>query len=170
MRNKIVGVYSITNPEGKVYIGQSINLIERFYSHKSDYKAGRRHCRRLHESFDKHGFENHKFEILLECKVEELNEKERHYQELYNSISDGLNLSFISANGKKGFYCKETKQKLSNSLTGRFSAKSKMVIDLETGIFYDSIMKAHEYVANKITYDTFRYGVKKRKGFRFKLV
>ena len=51
-------IYKITSPSGKVYIGQSRNLIKRL----RDYK-----CRdnskqiRLNESFRKHGVENHKF-------------------------------------------------------------------------------------------------------------
>jgi len=67
----MTGVYKITNPEGKIYIGQSKYIEVRLYSHrmKSSNKG-------LKKSIDTFGFENHKIEIVLECEVPELKTKE----------------------------------------------------------------------------------------------
>lgn len=109
----MVGIYKITNPSGKIYIGQSINIQKRFLSYK--YKLA---CEqpKLNRSFIKYGLENHKFEIIHECEVYELNDKERYYQELYDCIGDnGLNLCYVKSSDKNGFHSEETKQKISKN-------------------------------------------------------
>ena len=56
-----------------------------------------RHQRKLHESFIKYGVENHKFEVIEECEVEDLLRLERHYGIMYNSTSeDNLNCALPS--------------------------------------------------------------------------
>ena len=43
MDEKISGIYKITNPKGKVYIGQSIDIYKRFKSYKySGFKMQRK--------------------------------------------------------------------------------------------------------------------------------
>ncbi len=57
----ICGIYKITNPKGRVYIGQSVDVRQRVYR----YKMG--HCEsqsRLHRSILKYGWDKHKFEII----------------------------------------------------------------------------------------------------------
>lgn len=84
----MTGIYKITNPKGKVYIGQSIDVEKRFYTYK------KLHCKRqpiLYNSLKKYGTQNHTFEILCECEISELNKKERYYQDLYCVIRYGLN-------------------------------------------------------------------------------
>ena len=47
--------------------------------------------------------ENHNFEILCECEIFELNNKERFYQDLYSVISkNGLNCKLTKSNDKSG--------------------------------------------------------------------
>lgn len=55
-----IGIYKITSPSGKLYIGQSINIKRRFNYYKG------LHCKKqikLYNSLLKHGFENHKCEV-----------------------------------------------------------------------------------------------------------
>ena len=57
----MIGIYKITNPTNKIYIGQSTNIGNRFKHYKS------LDCKRqssLYKSFLKHGVENHNFEII----------------------------------------------------------------------------------------------------------
>ena len=89
----MIGIYKITNPKGKIYIGQSINIERRF----SEYK--RIQCSqsvKLFYSLQKYGIENHIFEILEECLLEQLNEKEENYILLFNSHIQGLNIKLAS--------------------------------------------------------------------------
>lgn len=97
-----IGIYKITNPKGKVYIGKSKNIEKRF---KSYYKM--QHCHqqiKLFNSLKKYGPENHIFEIVEECFVDQLNEKEKYYIKFYNSLDNGLNLTI---GGDGGIISKE---------------------------------------------------------------
>lgn len=87
--NKIIGIYKITNPNGKIYIGQSSDINNRkyFYKYLKCYKQPI-----IYSSLLKYGWEQHKFNIVEECKWEDLNLRERYWQEYYNVIGpDGLN-------------------------------------------------------------------------------
>ena len=57
---------------------------------------------KLYRSLLKHGPENHKYEILLECVESSLNEQERYYQELYNVLQNGLNCRLTKTEDKSG--------------------------------------------------------------------
>lgn len=105
----MIGIYKITSPSGKVYIGQSTNINQRFISYKNSS------CRtqvKLYRSLLKYGYENHLFEIIEECNVEQLNEKERYWQDFYNVLKAGLNCRLTSTSDKSGFLCESTKIKL----------------------------------------------------------
>lgn len=106
----MVGIYKITNPSGKIYIGQSIDIKKRFYAYKKMHCKGQK---KLYHSLLKYGVENHKFEIIEECEIADLNEKERYYQELYSAIGTmGLNCMYVKNNSKSGVMSKEAKEKM----------------------------------------------------------
>ena len=86
----MIGIYKITSPTNKIYIGQSIDIKRRFYTYKRISKQVST-SPKLYRSFLKYGVDNHKFEVVCECGINELNEKERYYQELHNVIDKGLN-------------------------------------------------------------------------------
>lgn len=74
----MIGIYKITNViNGKVYIGQSSNVERRFSQHKSPYEQERFSEKPLYRAFKKYGIENFTFEILEECEISQLNEKEK---------------------------------------------------------------------------------------------
>lgn len=102
----MVGIYKITNPKGKVYIGQSIDIERR----EKEYSKMR--CKRqkhLYYSFEKYGWEAHRFEILEECTLDELDEKEQYWGEFFNVLEEGLNHRL----GKgRGSVSEETKKKI----------------------------------------------------------
>ena len=107
----MVGIYKITSPSNKVYIGQSKNIEKRFkqYSSLSQTKLQKR----LHYSFNKYGVINHKFEIIEECNIELLNELERYYQDFYNVLGkDGLNCLLTNTKDNIKVYSKETIDKI----------------------------------------------------------
>lgn len=84
------GIYKITNTiNGKCYIGQSINIEERWRHHHYPSKGVSHYP--LYLAFDKYGLENFTFEVLEECSQKELNDKEIAYIEKYNSYIDGYN-------------------------------------------------------------------------------
>ena len=103
----MVGIYKITNPNNKVYIGQSINIERRFLTYK---KYNCQSQIKLYNSLNKYGFDNHIFEIIEECNDEELNTKERYYQEKYDAIEKGLNCIYTKTNDKSGRISETEKQ------------------------------------------------------------
>jgi len=88
----MIGIYKITSPSKKVYIGLSKNIEERWKGYSINKKTQSQQ-RKLYYSFKKYGIINHKFEVLEECKIEELIEREIYYIEKYNSVEKGLNVS-----------------------------------------------------------------------------
>lgn len=113
----MIGIYKITSPSGKIYIGQSLNVEKRILHYKK-YKC--KHQIRLHASFNKYGVDRHLFEIILECERNELNEKERYYQDLYQVTSiKGLNCLLTSTSELKTVFTEETIIKMSKSAKGR---------------------------------------------------
>jgi group I intron endonuclease len=74
--NPIIGIYKITSPSNKVYIGQSVNVIKRWRNY--DKRTAGPH---LIRSFNKYGFDNHTFEVIEECSIEQLNEREVYWKQ-----------------------------------------------------------------------------------------
>ena len=110
------GIYKITSPSNKIYIGQSIDIERRFRHYK------RMVCKdqvKIYNSFLKYGVDAHIFEVLELCDTEELNNRERHYQNLYDSVANGLNLLYVKSEHFNGGHSEESKKKISDSLTGR---------------------------------------------------
>lgn len=113
--NAITGIYKITNPKGKVYIGQSVDIDKRFRKYK--YLNEKDKQTKLHNSFKKYGIENHKFEIIEICDVFILDEREIFWGKYYNVLlENGLNCRLGDG---KGNLSEETKQKISESNKGR---------------------------------------------------
>lgn len=116
---KVCGIYRITSPSGKIYIGQSTNIYGRFY-----YYSLLQHCnrqRKLYNSFLKYGVDKHKFEIICQCKKEKLNKLEIYYIELFNSFNSENGLNLRHGGGSKGKHSEETKRRISESNKKTFS-------------------------------------------------
>lgn len=120
------GIYKITNPKGKVYVGQSINLTRR----EKEYKRSRgfENQMLLYNSINKYGWNTHIFEIIEECDLNILNTKERYYQDLLNSLNpNGLNLTLTKSIDKSGYVSDIVKEKIRKKAIGRkHSNKTKL--------------------------------------------
>lgn len=108
MKNKISGIYKIISPSGKIYIGQSVSIIDRWHSHKERYLNSKT---KLSSSFKKYGIEAHKFEIIEICDILLLNEREIFWINKLNTFNSphGLN---CRTGGDKYIMSEEIKQKL----------------------------------------------------------
>lgn len=61
------GLYALTNRQtGSVYIGESVNLLQRLRSHRSMLEQGKHFCRSLQADFGSYGIENFEVSILAE--------------------------------------------------------------------------------------------------------
>lgn len=87
----MIGIYKITNKiTGKAYIGQSNNIKRRWQEHKTNIKQKQYP---LYVDMNKYGIDNFIFEVLEECTIDELNEKEIFYINKFNTYYDGYNLT-----------------------------------------------------------------------------
>lgn len=91
----ICGIYKIENLiNGKVYIGQSIDIFERIMNHKSETfnPNSRSYNSPIHRAIRKYGVENFSFEIVDFClDKEELDEEEIYWIQKYDSYRNGYN-------------------------------------------------------------------------------
>lgn len=83
----MIGIYKITNKiNNKVYIGQSKNIEQRWKEHirhsKDEYNKNKPY---IHRAINKYGKDNFTFEVIEECRFEDLDEKERYYIAKYKS-------------------------------------------------------------------------------------
>lgn len=115
----MTGIYKIESPSGRVYIGQAVDIERRFREYQKQNSSNYKNQRRLYNSMLKYGINKHIFSVIEECSVEELNIRERYWQEFYNVLSNkGLNCLYQSCEGKSGKLSSSTKQRLSKSLKG----------------------------------------------------
>lgn len=91
--SKPTGIYKITClPDDKIYIGQSVNVPNRFSEHiKRGLGAEPATRNRLYPAMKKWGVENFIFELLEEVPREKLDERERYWIEYFHSAEVGLN-------------------------------------------------------------------------------
>lgn len=103
------GIYKITSPTNKVYIGQSLNIEKRF---KQYQKLNCKGQTKLYNSFLKHKIKNHTFEIIE--YTQDLDNKEQLYKQQYIDKIGWENCLFLMVNdGKGGNKSLSTKQKMS---------------------------------------------------------
>jgi group I intron endonuclease len=110
------GIYMITSPSGLVYIGESKNLKKRCLSYLTLNKITGQ--RAIYNSILKYSTDNHKIEILELCEEEFLLERERYYQEIYDSVENGLNCFYTSTSSKKKIWSEKTIKKMSDNQKG----------------------------------------------------
>jgi len=110
------GIYKITNPNGKIYIGKSKDIEYRFIQY---YLLDKRVIGiKLFNSLQKYGWDNHIFEIIEECDKTQLNEREIYWIQQCGSVENGLNLKY---GGDGGDWSDELKQKASINRIGKSS-------------------------------------------------
>ena len=84
----IVGIYKITNKiNNHCYIGQSRNIKKRWQDHKiaSNNQNDKSYNYPLYRAFRKYGIKNFDFEIIEQCNLNELNEKEKKWINFYKA-------------------------------------------------------------------------------------
>lgn len=121
LTNTIGYIYKITSPDGKVYIGQTINFRRRKNKYKNNYfdkspklwNSCQAHCWHPCDTI----------EIIEKClcgdKKTNLNEREIYWIAFYDSFNNGLNCNAGGAGRLSCVISNETKEKLRKASTGR---------------------------------------------------
>ena len=173
------GVYKITSPSGKIYIGEAINIRKRL---KRYFRLECVRQNKLYNSFLKYGVINHIFEVIEECDINDLKCRERYWQDYYDVLGkNGLNLILTSCENNIKIWSEDVKSKMIDKLKQRYkngainpfkdkkhkketiellskinkgsnNPRAKIVIDLQTGVFYYSATEVAEiWGINKTT-------------------
>lgn len=89
----MIGIYKIQNKiNGKIYIGQSNNIERRLKEHCCP-EAYKRSRIPVDIAIHKYGKENFIFEVVEECSLEQLNQREEFWIQYFNSYKTGYNCS-----------------------------------------------------------------------------
>ena len=113
------GIYCIENlVNGKKYIGQSVDMPNRWYRHKYELTNNIHFNDYLQMAWNKYGECNFTFYILETCDINDLDNRETYYIDFYESTNrtKGYNLK---TGGQCGAKCsEEARLKISKALQG----------------------------------------------------
>lgn len=115
---KTVGVYKITSPSGRVYIGQNWNIEHRWAEYRSPgYRAQQP---KLVASFRKYGVQSHDFQVifLLGPAIDQptLDQCEIFFMDFFRER--GVRLLNLREGGSAGRHSEETKRKIGEKSKG----------------------------------------------------
>lgn len=89
-----IGIYRITNLlDGKCYVGQSVDIAERFRQHIKCGLGIDTPNNILYKAMLQDGVENFAFEVLEECERSQLNTQEIYWIDYYKSQNFGYNMN-----------------------------------------------------------------------------
>lgn len=109
------GIYKITNTiNGKMYIGQSVNIEKRWKVHK--YMRYNDMNNKLYRAMNKHGFDNFVFSIICEVPKSALDEYEISYIKYYDTVDNGYNIKHGGQGERYYIQTEEHKKKNSEAL------------------------------------------------------
>ena len=164
---KKLGIYKLIWEEcGYFYIGQSIDIQNRFNRHKHLIINNKNKSGFIQNVYNKYGMPS--FEILEECLYDDLNAREQHYLDLHFDYDKCCNLNKNAVSSKGHKYSKETieriktlrkdsykkgedhhsfgkkaslesRKRMSEAQKGDKSSRARIVLDTQTGVFYNCL-------------------------------
>lgn len=111
------GIYRILcRANQKAYIGSAVNIKRRWMRHRNDLRSGQHHSTYMQRSYDKHGEDAFVFEVLEECAVSLLVEREQDY---LDQLRPAFNTNPLATSSQGRIMSDEEKHKHSIALIGR---------------------------------------------------
>ena len=124
------GIYILTSPSDKKYVGQSFNVERRLSSHK--LKENAKNTTKFISAIKKYGFYNFTVDIIT-CKEELLNLTEIMYINIFDSYNNGYNGS-VGGEGSRGLkqtnYAKEIASKTHKGK--KLTEEQKLVVSINS--------------------------------------
>ena len=110
------GIYMWTSPSGKKYIGQSTNLVKRYNSFlRFNCSYGGVKINNARKKY--HNLDEWTYVVLERCGIDDLDERERYYIALYDTMNNGYNCE--SGGNKNKTLSDETKLIMSFNNSGK---------------------------------------------------
>jgi len=112
------GIYKITNTKtGNCYVGQSVNIKQRLNNHFHSLSKGLHGNKHLQHSYNLYGADSFKTEVLEECSVDDLNEREQYWIDYFGEKL--YNMCRVVGSTRGLSHSEETKRKISKAITGQ---------------------------------------------------
>lgn len=87
------GIYKITGPDGRIYIGKSTDIKSRWQQHcKSAFHTGTISWAAIHDEMEKVGIDQFTFEVVERTSKENLTDREKFWIRFYDSDKTGYNM------------------------------------------------------------------------------
>ena len=136
----MTGIYVIKYPNGKVYVGQSLDIFGRWHNHvKTSRSAGKRPLLPSDSALKKYGVDNCELEVLEVCDAEHLNDREAFWIESKEAmISGGKGYNCTIEHKEKRIFSDETRLRM------REAAKRKPPMTEETKHRISKATKGHK--------------------------
>ena len=121
-----IGIYAIRNLQnGKMYIGQSINIYGRWKEHLKNLRDNSHYAKYLQHSFNKYGENGFIYGVIEYCSKEELNEREYYWINYYNTFNEGYNQTIPNPKTGKRSYTEEQLKQHSINAKNQWNKLSK---------------------------------------------
>ncbi len=146
----MTGIYCIKNKvNNKVYIGQSVDVKDRLWHHKSSLKHNRHENDYLQKAWNKYGEDCFEFIVLEYCSEEELNEKEISYIALYNSTNRDFGYNFETGGSLHKHMSVESRKKMSEAKKGKYIGEKNPMYGVHLKISEERKRKLSEMFKGK---------------------
>ena len=129
---KKCGIYKITNiTNGKMIIGLSSDIKRRWKHHENRLRKNKHSNPHLQNAWNKYGKQNFKFEIILLCSIEELDNEETRLIKKYNTMNPKIGYN-LKSGGKRPKCSEETKQRMRDVHKNRPEEEKKRLREEES--------------------------------------
>ena len=145
------GIYKITNTiNKKIYIGSSVNILNRVRQHKYKLKAGI-HCNNyLQASFNKYGKDSFLFEIIEECDFVDLVERENFHITTTEAMNKEFGFNQVMVNEfRKNIFTDSVKiknSKINLNFNGNFIKFKSVNVETNEELEFDNLVEAANYL------------------------
>jgi predicted GIY-YIG superfamily endonuclease len=137
----MIGIYSILNlKNNKIYVGSSKSLQRRKYEHFYSLSKNTHYNNHLQNAYNKYGKNSFIFNILEECELSQLSNREEYWIKIYSSLDNNYGYNGCIVENSSHYYQQHTKDKMSLS---NKSKKQVYQYDLQGNLLnrFDSIKK-----------------------------
>ncbi len=143
----MTGIYKITINDYYIYIGQSVDIENRWRQHLTTLQNHKHSNYKLQSIYDKFS-DKIKFEIIEECDESELNDKEIFYIEQFNTFNSdyGLNLC-LGGNSHRKYKTQEERNSVSYKYTAIIGLRNNN--PKYTTRFYSKIISSRNLIVCK---------------------
>ena len=120
------GIYTITSPSGRLYIGSATNFRKRWSTHRHALRAGTHHSEALQQAFNKYGAEGLVYAKIAFVARDDLIRREQEQIDSYPR-EFLYNTNYIAASRAGVLHSSATRLKMSASQTGRKASQETLV-------------------------------------------